>query len=383
MRMMFKTFLGISVGLMTAGGKLHAQPGIVTDPVFLRAQTLVSDGEGAAGRTLVDSVLNASTPGTPRYAEALYWRALLAASSTTAERDYKLILVDYPLSPRVEDVLLRLAQLESTRGDKEGAQKHLERLILEYPEGKLRAKASYWLGRVLFDRNETAKACQANADAAARTPATDFELKNQIEYQSKRCTLALRTATAKDSAAKRDSMTRVADSIRTDSISTRSKADSLAADTTRGVRKSKGMKDTASTETAKRKTGSRSKASEVKKDSASVKKDSISSSKADSAKAISERERTRDSSSTGEDVTGSKKPVMVFSIQVGAYSDRKGAEALAKRLRAQQYKVYVSDEGAPYRVRVGTYTTHVEAAKAVKILKNKGLKGFVVQMEAR
>ena len=38
-----------------------------TDPVFVRAQGLVSDGNGAAGRALIDSVIAATSPtGMPR-----------------------------------------------------------------------------------------------------------------------------------------------------------------------------------------------------------------------------------------------------------------------------------------------------------------------------
>ena len=90
-----------------AAAQTPARP---TDPVFVRAQTLVSDGNGAAGRALIDSVI-AATPTTARlYPEALFWRASLASNAADAESDYKHIVVDYPLAPQAEDALLRLAQ---------------------------------------------------------------------------------------------------------------------------------------------------------------------------------------------------------------------------------------------------------------------------------
>src|SRR5437868_15243931 len=84
--------------------------------LFARARRLVSDGNGALGRVLVDSALAAATPGTSGYAEALYWRATLAERAADAERDYRQIAVEYPQSPRAVDALVRLAQLDLIRG---------------------------------------------------------------------------------------------------------------------------------------------------------------------------------------------------------------------------------------------------------------------------
>src|SRR4051812_6477644 len=79
------------------------------DPVFVRAQAMVSDGNGVAGRPLIDSVIAATPPMAPLYPQALFWRASLAASAADAESDYKHIVVDYPLAPQAADALLRLA----------------------------------------------------------------------------------------------------------------------------------------------------------------------------------------------------------------------------------------------------------------------------------
>src|SRR4051812_7496525 len=91
-------------------------PARTTDPVFIRAQALVSDGNGAAGRALIDSVIAATAPTARLYPEALYWRASLASNAADAESDYKHIVVDYPLAPQAEDALLRLAQLTAAPG---------------------------------------------------------------------------------------------------------------------------------------------------------------------------------------------------------------------------------------------------------------------------
>lgn len=158
-----------------------------SDAVYARAQGLVSEGQGAQGRALVDSMYRISAPSSGDRAEALFWRASLAATAADAERDYRAIVVDHSASPRVEDALLRLAQLELARGDRDGALRHLQRLATEYPGSRHGPRTKYWTARVLFEKNDLNAACAANGEALARVAATDVELKNQIEYQQQRC----------------------------------------------------------------------------------------------------------------------------------------------------------------------------------------------------
>ena len=129
------------------------------DSVFLRAQRLVSEGRGSTGRALVDSVLAARVDGSAPYAEALFWRASLAASAVDAERDYRRLAVEFQMSPRSEDALLRLAQMELARGDRAMAVKHLERLALEHPTATARPRASYWMARILFENGDLPGGC--------------------------------------------------------------------------------------------------------------------------------------------------------------------------------------------------------------------------------
>ena len=169
-------------------------PARLTDPVFVRAQGLVSDGNGAAGRALIDSVIATTSPTARMYPEALYWRASLASNAADAESDYKHIVVDYPLAPQAEEALLRLAQLELARGDREGALLHLQRIPRDYPRSKSLARASYWTARVLFEKNDIPNACAANANALTQAGDGEVELRNQIQYQGQRCPSAARTA---------------------------------------------------------------------------------------------------------------------------------------------------------------------------------------------
>src|SRR6476620_12330245 len=162
-------FIGSSLSAQTAGRPI--------DPVFTRAQALVSDGNGAAGRALIDSMIAATPPSAPLYPQALFWRASLAASAADAESDYKHIVVDYPLTPQAPDALLRLAQLELARGDRDAALGHLQRIPRDYPRSKSLPRASYWTDRVLFEKNDVANACLANAHALAQVDSTELELR--------------------------------------------------------------------------------------------------------------------------------------------------------------------------------------------------------------
>ena len=166
------------------------------DPVFARAQAMVSDGNGAAGRALIDSVIAATPPMAPLYPQALFWRASLASNAADAESDYKHIVVDYPLAPQAADALLRLAQLELARGDRDGALAHLQRIPRDYPRSKSLARASYWTARVLFEKNDIPHACAANESALAQADSTEIELRNQIQYQGQRCPAPATVASA-------------------------------------------------------------------------------------------------------------------------------------------------------------------------------------------
>ncbi|CAN5672762.1 hypothetical protein BH23GEM1_BH23GEM1_02830 [soil metagenome] len=174
-----------AIVLLSAATVAGAQA--TTDAVYARAQALVSEGQGAQGRALVDSMYRISAASSGERAEALFWRATLAPTAADAERDYRAIVVDHAASPRVEDALLRLAQLELARGDRDGALRHLQRLANEYPGSARRARTSYWTARVLFDKSDLPAACAANADALARVGPGDVELRNEIEYQQQRC----------------------------------------------------------------------------------------------------------------------------------------------------------------------------------------------------
>jgi septal ring-binding cell division protein DamX len=174
--------------VLAASAAAHAQSG--ADSVFARARQLVTTGNGAAGRVLIDSVIAATPPDTPQYGDALYWRAALAATSADAERDYRRIVVEYPLSAHSGDALLQLAQLETARGDRAPAATHLDRFLLENPQHPERARASLLLVRLLFEQSDLPRGCSVLRRTLADVPDSAVETRNSLEYYSPRCTAA-------------------------------------------------------------------------------------------------------------------------------------------------------------------------------------------------
>jgi len=95
------------------GQSLSRSPG--SDSLFRRARRMVSEGNGTAGRALVDSLLKGEAEGSKGYGDALYWHGALAETAADAERDYRRVIVEYPLSAYADDALLAIAELEQAR----------------------------------------------------------------------------------------------------------------------------------------------------------------------------------------------------------------------------------------------------------------------------
>jgi cell division protein FtsN len=319
------------------------------DPVFARAQALVSDGNGTAGRALVDSVLKATPPSAAIYPQALFWRASLASNAADAESDYRHIVVDYPLAPQAEDALLRLAQLELARGDRDAALSHLQRIPRDYPRSKSLARANYWIARVLFEKNDVANACSANANALSQASTDEIELRNQIQYQGQRCS-ALPGAPPTKSTQK-DSATAAATGVAAPSSTVAH----------------------ASGDSAQRDTTLRREAETVKARTAEVIKPRVEPSDAkasvEPAKAITAK--------------GTVSSRTKYSVQVAAYNRKPDAEKLASGLVKRGYEARVDGDVLPFRVRIGLYSTSAEAEDALKKLKAKHMNGFVVRAPER
>lgn len=363
-------------------------PARPTDPVFVRAQALVSDGNGVEGRALIDSVIKATPPTARLYPEALFWRASLASNAAAAESDYKHIVVDYPLAPQAEDALLRLAQLELSRGDREGALIHLQRIPRDYPRSKSLARANYWIARVLFEKNDIPKACAANASALAQLGATEIELRNQIQYQGQRCPLP--AVVAAEPARPADPPSGLPASTTASSTPTSvltpvdvSAIDPAASSTPANMSRTEkaAVADTVVTTVSVTPKpvvpGERMKPPTEGRDT----KPSIVD--PDKSPAISKPAVVKPAATTPVPKAPAVSRPGAWSVQVAAYKTKAEADKLTSSLTQRGYQARVDADGAWYRVRIGRYTTSKEAEEALTSIKAKQMTGFVVRAPER
>ena len=167
--------------------------------VYERAQRLVNDGNGAEGRALLDSLLEATEPRSDAEAEVLLRRATLAESWDAAQRDYLRVMLEHERSPYAAQARLRLAQGEATRGDRDAALRYLERLSAETPDSPLRPEATLWQGRILLDRGARADGCALLRDGRTTVDAGALELVNQYDYLLRSCARLAAADTARTS----------------------------------------------------------------------------------------------------------------------------------------------------------------------------------------
>lgn len=296
-----------------------AQATMPADSVLRRAQRAVGEGNGAAGRALVDSVLAATPTGSPRFAEALFWRAALGESATRAEQDYVRLTTEHALSPWAGEALLRLGQLQYARGERMLALKYFARLVVEHAETPLAAPGFFWKARVLLEQNDVAPACDAFREAKARALPNAIELRNQIDYYAQRCAVDAAPNAAVSGAASGTSAPASAGSTATAAATTAAATTAAAA-------------TVAPTAPAPR-----------------------------PAPAVS---KTQDPG---------------WSVQLGAFRSSSEAAKVARGLTQRGYAARVDGEVSPYRVRVGRYPTQAAAAGASARMKQKGLRGTVVR----
>ena len=289
------------------------------DSALLLARELVASGDTALGRALVDSVLARSAMSSEGYAEALFWRGVLAASAADAERSYRRILIEAPLSDRAEEALLQLAQLEAARGNRRAASDHLYRYMLSYgnsDERPARARMSLWLVRLLFEQpDQASRGCEAVRMSRDAIPAENIELRNQLEAYVPRCAYAqAMEPTAAPAAVPTAAPTAAPTAVPTTAPTARPTA-----------------KPTAKPAAAARTT-------------------------------------EPPAASAGSSV---------YSVQVAAYDSREAAKRMADLLVSRGLDARVDGTKQPFRVRVGRYATRGEAVRMLQSLKSQGQQGFV------
>jgi len=302
------------------------------DTIVERAKQLVQAGKDAEGRRLLDSLVSATPTDSARFAEALFWQGAFAATAADAERDYRRLLIEAPLSPRAEDALLRLAQLEQARGDRRGASDHLQRFLLSYPQSAARPRVSVQLVRLLFDQGpqQLARACDVLSTARAEIPATAVELRNQLDAQAPRCAY----------------------------VETQTPPTPVADSTPAPVPAPVPTPAAAVPDTGRR-----------------------PARPPDSPTVVT---RTRGAVPSVAPPTAPTNPSSAavpapayYSVQLAAYDSKESATRLVQQLSARGIDARMDGAVAPYRVRVGKFSSRSEAAKSAANLKAKGHSGFI------
>ena len=373
------------------------------DPVFVRAQTLVSDGNGAAGRALIDSVIAVTPPTARLYPEALFWRASLAANAADAESDYRHIVVDYPLAPQAEDALLRLAQLELARGDREGALRHLQRIQRDYPRSKSLARAGYWTARVLFEKNDIPNACAANANALLQAGTSEVELRNQILYQGQRCPApvvakaespaTISSANSEAVSASSSTPTRTTTSIPTSAASTTPTSASVNSSKTTGASSASapqagGEKTAAVDSVSAAATTASTTPKTIDVPLPPPLRPTPLTEASDSRPSIVDPTKAP-KTTTSKPIAKSAAPASHgsgYSVQVAAFTGKDGkieADKLASSLNKRGYSARVDGSVAPFRVRIGRYATAKDAEDALRKIKANYMDAFVVRAPER
>jgi cell division septation protein DedD len=323
------------------------------DSIFQRARRLVSEGDGATGRAVIDSMLRAATEGTPAYGDALFWRGALAETAADAERDYRRVIVEYALSPYADDALLSLAELEQARGDRTAAYQHLQRFVREHPMGLARARAGLAAARLAFEQRDVKGGCAMITDARLSAGSSDVELRNQIDYHGARCPTATVSAPAPATSAPVPSAT--APTVRSSgSPSGGSSAPARPASSTPMA----------------------SPASATAMPSSSAPRADTTAKRA-AAAAPPRGAPATSASATKESATTESSSRGIWTIQLAAYNTRSDAETLVRKLAARGVKARISGDAKPFRVRLDHYDTRQDAAARVAELKQRGIIGFV------
>jgi hypothetical protein len=341
-------------------------PRPATDSLFRRARRLVAEGNGVTGRALVDSLLRAADPATPAYGDALYWHGALASTAAEAERDYRRVIVEYPLAYYADDALLAIAELEQARGDRAAALQHLQRFVKEHPVSPGRGVAALGAARLAFEQRDTKLGCSMISAARTSVPATDVELHNQIEYFGRQCTadaIAASTPPAASPVVPAPSTVATAPAARpvptaagTPPHRTPAPISTMPAPVTPTARSAP------VTATPRR-------------DAPSVRPAPARAAPAHAAPV------RRDSTTTPATPPrpSATRPGTMYTIQLAAYDTRPPAEQLVRKLATRGVKARVSGTAKPFRVRLDFYRTRQEAVSVVTALKARGIIGFVAE----
>ncbi|CAN5829804.1 hypothetical protein BH11GEM2_BH11GEM2_02520 [soil metagenome] len=335
----------LHVAAASAGAQSSATSTSVNDSLFRRARRLVSEGNGIAGRALVDTLLSREQEGRPGYGDALYWRGALAATAADAERDYRRVIVEYPLSVYVDDALLAMAELEQARGDRAGALQHLQRFVREHPVSTARGTAAFAGARLAFELGDTRAACHLITDARSSIASNEVELRNQVDYYASRCpspVAVVPSAPVTGTAMPQRDSSRTASTGAQPSPTRRPKVTVPMTPPARIAPTAPAITPTPP---------------------------------------ASSTSRPSSSPAPGGEKLADRKVTTMFTVQLAAYNTLADAKGLVARLEKKGIHARISGTAKPFRVRLALHASRQAAVDEVAALKAKSIIGFVTTEE--
>jgi cell division protein FtsN len=369
---------GLLLGLAGGASAVSAQ-GTAVDNAVARARALVESGNGRAGRLVLDSMVQEAGMSTPALGELLYWRGLLAESSSDAERDWRRLLLEVPISPRAEDALLRLAQLEQLRGRPAASRALLERMVRDYREPSSQARAHFWLAKAWFDENDRPRACGALDVVRRDAPESAVELRTQSDDLRTRCRGVTAVAPIATSAVATVAPRPAAPTVVVN-------RDSLQRDS---VQRATAQREAAERDAADRATAERAaqaerealrRAAEDSVARAAAVRDSVRRADAvrDSLARVAASRSVAAPPATSDSAT---RPANArYSVQLAALNTMAQAEQFLQRFRTRGIEARVDGTSAPFRVRTGYFATRAQANARLAELKRQGHDGFVAEL---
>ena len=365
-------------------------PRPANDSLFRRARRLVSEGNGTAGRALVDSLLATADPATSAYGDALYWHGALAPTAAAAEQDYRRVIVEYPLAYYSGDALLAIAELEQARGDRVGAMQHLQRFVREHPENPGRGIAALGVARLAFEQQDSTLACSMLVVARRSTPASDVEVRNQIAYFGNRCasvsagttTTAAAPASSPPAAVASAPQAAPAPAPETKHAPEAKRASVSAAPVATAPARAAAVAKTPARNTTVAKAPARE--ATTTKATATTPAKRVMTARRAPARETRETRETREARETHAARAESRatthtppRTATRYTVQLAAYDTHAEADALVKRLAARGVKARVSGSSKPFRVRLGLHASRKDAAAEAASLRKRGINGFV------
>jgi thioredoxin-like negative regulator of GroEL len=116
-----------------------------------------------------------------------YQTTVVASSASDAEQALSAFVRRFGTSKHLDEALLRLAQLQISRGDREAAIGNLEQIARHATQPLARTRAIVFASQARLDNHDTTSACAVLAPELTSAAAPDTTLSRQLTAMSSLC----------------------------------------------------------------------------------------------------------------------------------------------------------------------------------------------------